>query len=263
MKIDGKKIAEEIIEKLKTKGTPDKILAAILVGGNPESESFLKQKEKTAEELGASFKIHKLSEKLGNEDIRKEVERISSQKEVGGVIIQLPLPAGLDREYILNAIPKGKDVDALNEWPGGKVLAPAVEVVREIIERQNIRLAESNVAVLGVGKLVGGPVSKWLDGRCKKLDVIDEEDSRAPLIDADIIISGVGRSWLVDPGELKNGAGVIDFGYSYEGKLSGDLKADDEETLKKLKFYTPTPGGTGPILVAKLFENFYKLCGLL
>jgi len=263
MKIDGKKVAEEIIEDLKAKGTPKKILAAVFVGDNKESESFLKQKQKIAERLGVNFRIYKLDRKLGNDGLRREVSKISNESRVGGVIVQLPLPVGLDRGFILNAVPDEKDVDVLNEWHGGKILAPAVEVVMEIVERQNISLESSKVVVLGVGKLVGEPVSKWLTGRCEKLSVIDEGDNRVPVIDADIVISGVGRSWLIDPGELKEGAGVIDFGYSYDKKLSGDLKTDNEVKLSRLGFYTPTPGGTGPILVAKLFENFYKLCGHL
>jgi len=262
MKIDGKKIAEEIVGKLKDMEISKKILAAVLVGENPQSESFLAQKKKTADELGIDFRVYKLPEDLKNDGLRKEIGRIGKLGCVGGVIVQLPLPDGINTRYVLNAVPPEKDIDVLSERSGDKVLAPAVEVVKEIFEREKLNPKELKIVVMGAGKLVGGPISKWLKGNCKKLDVIDKGDSRGSIKSADVIITGVGKAGLIDPNELKNGAGVIDFGYSYDGKLSGDLKTDNENALNKLSFYTPTPGGTGPILVAKLFENFYKLCGL-
>src|SRR3990172_9065948 len=97
--IDGKQIAQEIIKKLKNQKKPDKILAAILVGNNPQSESFLKQKEKIAKELGIDFRIYKFPQEIKNDDLRKEVLKIALLKRVGGVIVQLPLPEHLNRHY--------------------------------------------------------------------------------------------------------------------------------------------------------------------
>lgn len=253
MKIDGKAIADEIISCLKKETAPNKIFAAILVGDSAASQSFLKQKEKIAKELGVDFRIYKLSPELGNDGLRREVGRIAKQSRVGGVLVQLPLPDGLNTRYILNAIPKGKDVDALSEHASERVLAPSVEVVREIVNRTGVSLANYEVVVLGKGRLVGGPIAEWLEGKCRKLSVIDEGDSREPLKSADLIVSGVGKAGVLDAGLLKSGAGVIDFGYDMG---AGDLAGD----VGKLAFYTPTPGGTGPILVAKLMGNFYTLC---
>ena len=126
----------------------------------------------------------------------------------------------------------------------------------------SIDLENSVVAVVGIGALIGEPISNWLEEKCKELIKLDSQSDKESLGEADIIISGVGRAGTIDPSNLKEGAGVIDFGYSYEGnKVLGDLLTDNKEDLEKLKFYTGTPGGTGPILVAKLYENFYKLCG--
>ncbi|MBI2515080.1 hypothetical protein HYV91_02780 [Candidatus Wolfebacteria bacterium] len=115
MIIDGKAIAEKIIADLKKQPIPKKILAAVLVGENAASVSFLKQKEKIAKELGVDFRIYKLSEGLKSDGLRKEVGRIARQSRVGGIIVQLPLPQGINRRYVLNAIPLEKDVDVLSE----------------------------------------------------------------------------------------------------------------------------------------------------
>ncbi len=257
MKIDGRAIAGDIIAHLKERKIPKKILAVIFVGDDPHSLGFIKQKGGVARELGIDFRIYKLGRDLKNDGLRKEIGRIARQKPVGGVLVQLPLPGGLNRRYILNAIPAKKNVDLLGERRDMSLLSPSVETVREILGRTSTNFEESEVVVLGVGELVGRPIAEWFKGKCKRLSVIDEKDSRASLTTADLVISGVGRAGVLDTEMLQSDAGVIDFGYDIkdEGGV-GDLVGNTE----KLKFYTPTPGGTGPILVAKLFENFYTLC---
>jgi len=268
MKIDGKEIASDIIGRLKEKEAPKKILAVILVGNDPRSESFIKQKKKVADELGVDFKVYPVPEDYGNDDMQIEVKRIADRDEVGGVVVQLPLPERIDRDYVLNAIPPEKDVDvlggrALGAFRNDKnpILPPAVATVKEILERMSVNLEESVVAVVGLGALVGSPISTWLAGKCKELDSFDSKSNMERLRKADVVISGVGKAGIIDPKILKDGAGVIDFGYYYfpGGEVSGDLRLDGGG-LEHLSFYTLTPGGTGPILVAKLLENFYTLC---
>jgi len=268
MKIDGKEIASDIIANLKKTETPKKILAAILVGEDPRSLSFIKQKKKVAEELGVKFETRNLKETLSTEDLLKEVGKISSEESVGGVIIQLPLPEGVNKELVLSVVTPDKDVDVLGDVAVGKfrndknpVLPPAVGTVEEILKRMSVELKNTVVAVVGKGALVGSPISIWLAGKCKELYTLDSNSGRDMTKNADVIISGVGKAGVIDPGALKDGAGVIDFGYYYfpNGDVLGDLKLD-EKGLERLAFYTPTPGGTGPILVAKLLENFYTLC---
>lgn len=265
MKIDGHAVAAEIIEKLKELPKPEKIFAAILVGNDPRSLSFLKQKEEVAKELGIDFRLYKLDAKLGNDGLREETRRLVQKKPVGGAIVQLSLPKGINAAYVLNAIPREKDVDVLSERALGAfynnrnpVLPPAVATVKTIFEKMNVDLAKSKVAVVGLGKLVGKPVSLWLTGKCKELHLFGKNSDFKQLTTCDVVIGGVGKAGVIKPGMLKDGAGVIDFGYYYfpSGEVSGDLS---QENTEKLKFYTPTPGGTGPILVAELFRNFYTL----
>ncbi len=267
-KISCKEISQNLIEQLKAVKAPAKIMAAILVGEDPASINFLKQKEKVAKELGVDFRLYKLSGRLTNDDLRKEVGKIARQNRIGGVIVQLPLPPNVNKYYVSNAIPREKDPDVLGERALGafyndrsEVLPPAVGVVEEILKIVNYKLETKKVAVIGLGKLVGKPISVWLTCKCAELHLLDKESNLKVLGDVDLVVSGVGKAGLITPKMLKSGAAVIDFGYYYfpDGRLSGDFDPRPKKELEKLAFYTPTPGGTGPILIAKLFENFYNL----
>jgi len=265
MIIDGKKIASEIIGELKKKNKPEKFMAAILVGNDDISANFINQKKKTAEELGIDFRLYNFLETLNNDELREEVRKIAEHGTCGGVIVQLPLPEHINKNYILNVIPREKDVDVIGERALGAfyagrnpVLPPAVGVVKEILESRIQNPESKIVAVVGLGFLIGKPVSVWLMDKTKEIMLLDKFSDLSVIKNADVIICGTGQAGLIKPEILKDGAGVIDFGYSMQnGKISGDLDASGD--LSKLSFYTPTPGGTGPILVAKLFENFYAL----
>ncbi|MCX6702640.1 MAG: bifunctional 5,10-methylenetetrahydrofolate dehydrogenase/5,10-methenyltetrahydrofolate cyclohydrolase [Candidatus Wolfebacteria bacterium] len=268
--IDGRKIAQSIIERLKSQPKPQKTLAAILVGNDPASISFLKQKQRIADELGVKFEIRRLNEAITESDLIKEIKNIGESKDISGMIVQLPLPENLNRENILNAIPKEKDIDVLSDKAkkdsrGGKslVLPPAVAVIEEIFKSYFLNLKSLKVAVVGLGFLVGKPISEWLKNKCAELYLLDIGDDLNTIKNADWVISGVGRAGLIKPEMLKNDAIIIDFGYdTKDGKISGDLDVSNLKSYDlnlKPGYYTPTPGGTGPILVAELFKNFYKL----
>ncbi|MFH1347042.1 MAG: bifunctional 5,10-methylenetetrahydrofolate dehydrogenase/5,10-methenyltetrahydrofolate cyclohydrolase [Spirochaetota bacterium] len=272
--IPCKEIVEKVIDGLKSCPIPKKILAAVLVGENSASISFLKQKEKIAKELGVDFRIYNFNdspeEKLTNDELRQKINRITNQKLVGGVIIQLPLPEQFNSQEILNAIPAKKDIDVLSEQAlkdfnagKGKILPPAVGVVEEILKTLNLKLGTLKVAVIGTGQLVGKPIAAWLKEKTAELIILNSktENIKEELKNADIIISGAGKPNLFSAEDLKKNAIVIDFGYSLiNGKISGDFNPNSPiiQSSNSLK-YTPTPGGTGPILVAKIMENFYKL----
>jgi 5,10-methylene-tetrahydrofolate dehydrogenase/methenyl tetrahydrofolate cyclohydrolase len=286
--IDGKQIAQKIIDELKSRSRPDKIFAAILVGsaGSPQaaqSEGFLKQKEKVAKELGIDFRIYDFQEPAGgftNDFLREEVGKIALLKRVGGVIVQLPLPEQINKHYILNVIPREKDVDVLGGRALGAfyvsrnpILPPAVETVKEIIENRKLKIENLRIAVVGAGFLIGKPIVVWLmNQKIKEMTIFEKgslpaqagdlsSSSAGGLKNYDLIISGTGVAGLIKPEMLKEGAGIIDFGYNIEMKnekleIRGDF---DVSKIENFGWYTPTPGGTGPILVAKIFENFYKL----
>ena len=185
-------------------------------------------------------------------------EDSTHQAEVGGMVLQLPLPKRFDRDGAVRLIDERKDVDGLN-FPG-LVLPPAVSVVQKILKEAEVRhLDGKRVAIIGRGFLVGRPVAEWLTGRVKKLTVFHRGFFPKPLLkEADIVISGIGRPRYIRSAWIKRNAVLIDFGYARtNGRITGDF--DLEPCEKKAAFITPTPGGTGPILVAQLFENFFKL----
>ncbi len=267
-KISGIEVSKKIVARLKKLPTPRTMMAAILVGEDPISANFVNEKRKIAHELGVKFKIYNLPGNLKNEELRKEVSWIAQDELVGGVVVQLPLPKHIERHEILRDIPSSKDVDVLGAQAVAHfyateagVLPPACSVVEEIIKSHKFDLAKSKVAVVGSGLLIGKPIAVWLMHKAKDIVVLGHRSRlEESLKDADLVISGVGKAKLITSKMLKKGAAVIDFGYDYSGgKLVGDFDHSDPSALKDLKFYTPTPGGTGPILVAKLFENFYRL----
>src|SRR3989344_8619412 len=275
MIIDGKKIASDMISELKKQPYPKKFLGAVLVGENSASASFLKIKEKTAKELNISFRLCEFSENIKQDELRNEVLKIAKHKTCGGVIVQLPLPEHIDKHRILNAIPPEKDVDVLSERSLGAfytgrnfVLPPAVGVLQKILLTTHYSLLTSKVAIIGRGFLIGKPIVLWLQDKVAELAIFASktENLKSKLKNFDIIISGVGKSNLFGVEDIKENALVIDFGYSKNetGKLVGDFGNSKIENWK-LKIenlelvYTPVPGGTGPILVAQLFEHFYQL----
>lgn len=267
--IDGKKIAGEIIEKLKQLSKPNKFLAIFIASDDPIILNFVKQKEKTAFNLGVDFRVYRHPESIKNDELRKEVLKIAKHKSCGGAIVQLPLPSHLNKHYVMNVIPKEKDVDVLGERALGAlytnrnpVLPPAIGAIQEILEYSKLEPSTKKVAIIGSGFLVGKPAAVWFAGKCKEVLVLSRGSDLNALKEADIVISGVGHAGLIVPGMLKDGALVIDFGYSIDndGNMSGDFNYKNDE-IDKLKntSYTPTPGGTGPMVVAKVFDNFYKL----
>jgi len=284
--IPCKEIAQKIIDGLKLKPAPKKILAAVLVEENSASVSFLRQKEKAAKELGIDFRVYEFPENILQDELIQKTEALAEQESVGGLIVQLPLNERIDNREILNAIPPKKDVDVLGERALGafyagrsKVLPPAVGVVEEIITNYKpsrpagvLLIANLRIVVIGSGSLIGKPISIWLERKTAELIILNSKTKniKEKLKDADVIISGAGKPNLFSAEDVKENAIIIDFGYSFiDGKISGDFNASSIENCKParpaggLKIenlrYTPTPGGTGPILVAKIMENFYKL----
>lgn len=263
--IDGKKIAEKIIDGLKIRPKIKKYFAAFLVGDDLASFGFLKLKEKTAKELGIDFRIYKFPNNIKNDELRKKIRIISGRRNCGGAIVQLPLPEHLNRHYVLNVISPEKDVDVTGERALGAfytgrsaVLPPAVAVLEEILKAENFALEGKKIAVVGLGFLVGKPASVWLEGKCYEIYLLDKGSDLTILKQADLVISGVGQAGIIRAETLKKGAAVVDFGYSAgeDGKIKGDLDLSGAESLS---FYTLTPGGTGPVLVAKIFQNFFDL----
>jgi methylenetetrahydrofolate dehydrogenase (NADP+)/methenyltetrahydrofolate cyclohydrolase len=279
MIIDGKKIAEEInIETAKLLNGAELRLTAVLVGDDAGNRRFLELKKIAAEKLGIDFRLYEFPENITTQKLRKEIVGIAKAGVNDGVIIELPLPAHINTQYILNAVPPEKDPDVLSEKAMGAffagrspVLPPSVEAVKTILERHDIKLKGKNCAVFGYGILVGKPVVHWLASQNGTVSIINEFtlDPIRYSLSADIIISGVGKPNLVTADMVKKGlpphsssecggAVVIDFGFAtLNGKMTGDV--DFESVSKKASLVTPVPGGVGPIVTASVLRNLVVL----
>ncbi len=267
MILDGKALSEEILQQLKEKRKNfDKLkIAAFLIGKNQEKLSFLKIKEKFAQELEIEFRIYELDEKEKKKKIRKYISQVMRSKTIQGGIIQLPLPESLPIQYLLNSIPPKKDIDCLSSRLLGKfytdtpvIRPPVVEVVDFLKEKFKLNFESKKVLIVGYGRLVGKPLTHYFLTQGATVTVVNSKTKNLKeyFQKAEIIVSGVGQANLID--DCQKGALLIDFGYSFENnKIYGDV--DFEKLKEKAGLITPTPGGTGPILVAKLFENFFKL----
>jgi len=266
MEIDGRKIASEIKEKLKKKVaklTEKPSLAIIYVGKDKIIDQFIKIKKKFGEEIGVQVLVFNFPENVNIQDLLNEIQRLN--KKYSGIIIQLPLPANLPPDFILNSVSLEKDIDVLSEKSFGafsrgefRVLPPVVAAVKEIFYgRGRGWLKNKKIAIIGEGRLVGKPIIAWL--RLQKIEPIicNKEINLSSLKNADIIISGAGSPHLIKPGMIKKGVILIDAGTSETGgKILGDI---DPLCYGKSSLFTPVPGGVGSITVAKLFENLVNL----
>ncbi len=265
--IDGIKIANKITIQNRKKVEQKKLklkLSVILLGDNKTSLSYISQKEKVAFESGVDFSLFKFSKKIDQEDFAKKIVEIS--RESSGTIIQLPTPFPRELEQeMLNLVPQEKDIDILSEVRLGRyyagdfsVLPPVVGAVRYILKEKEISLKGKKVAVVGSGKLVGKPLTIWLMANKATVTILNEfSRDKKELSRSDIVISGVGKEGLIKSSDVKKGVFAIDAGsVSKDNSIKGDF---DKSVYKKASFYTPVPGGVGPITSACLIENLIKL----
>lgn len=269
MLIDGKAIARKINQKTAEKVRQMKEnwfnpkVAVILVGDSRESEIYVRQKEKIAEKLGFDFEVFRFSARVREEDLLKEIMAIQIRKDTVGVIVQLPLPKNLDQQKILSSILPEVDIDCLTEVNLGRLLLknnflepPTAGAIMEILHDLKIRLPGKDTVIVGAGLLVGRPLAALMMRERATITVCNSatKNLAKKCLNADIIISGVGRKNLITGRMVKKGAVVIDAGFSFEkGQIFGDANAQGID--KKGALVTPTPGGVGPVTVAKLFWN--------
>lgn len=256
MRVDGRQIAEDILEDVKKKvAGRDLMLSVVIVGNNPATESFVRIKKKKAKEVGILLNEIRFDNKATTEDLVKAIE-IESKKE-HAIIVQLPLPAHIDREKVLNTIPKELDVDVLRgKSKDAKILSPVVGAIKEILDRNAIDPKGKRVVVIGLGKLVGEPAVLWFkhDAGADVIAVdIHTKNIETYIKEADIILSGAGVPNLVTKDMVKEGVVLLDAGTSEDaGVLQGDISSGCET---KASLYTPVPGGIGPVTVAVLLRN--------
>jgi len=254
-KIDGDGIARDIIGSLGGRPFPSGELVVISCSSSSASTVFISRKRVVAESLGIPFAVHVMPSDVSQADLERHVADVSRDSRVRAIILQLPFPAAIDRDAVISRIDPRKDIDNLTGQ--APVESPSVLTVREILSRAGRTPADfENILVVGRGFLVGAPIIRWLASRGVSYSLldIDTPDPESAIRSADLIISGVGKTGVVDLSAVSDGAGLIDFGFPPDAD-----QASLAAHAHRFRFYTPTPHGTGPILVAKLFENFYRL----
>lgn len=268
--MDGKALADKIIAGLKTEYArlgKKPALAAIVVGGDAVIRKFIARKKAVADELGVDFRVYEYPADISTNELRKRIAQIVHDADPAGIIIQLPLPPQANQQYLLNSVPPEKDVDVLSARAVGdfsvgksKVLPPVVGAIAALFQEYGINYRTKHVLVVGAGTLVGKPVAAWLANEKVSFTVVDENtaDILAFTKQADIIISGVGKPGLITGNMVKEGVVIIDAGTSESaGKLMGDV--DFDSVSQKASHITPVPGGIGPLTVAMIYKNLFRL----
>ena len=270
--INGKLVASTIKEKaanevkeLNRKGI-SVCLAVILVGDNPASKIYVRNKKKACEELGITSKefiLDAIDPVIGQAKLLDLIKDLNNDPTVTGILCQLPLPNGYDEKAVIEAINPNKDVDAFHPVNVGRIVTrdfaflPCTPAgIIELLNYYNIDIEGKNCVVVGRSNIVGKPMSMLLLHKNGTVTVAHSKTTNLAEIcsKADILVAAVGKPKFITADMVKEGAVVIDVGINrVDGKLCGDV--DFENVAKKASYITPTPGGTGPCTIAMLMKN--------
>ena len=272
-KIDGKKLAKEIREKLrikseelKEKGIKPK-LAVIMVGDDKASQIYVKNKSRACEEIGIEFEEFILDKNTKQEELISLIEKLNKDKNIHGILLQSPIPANLDINEAFKKIAPEKDVDGFNPINVGKLclnqdtfVSCTPYGIMKMFEAYSIDLTGKNVTILGRSNIVGKPLIQCCLNKNATVTICHSKtkDLKEHTKISDIVISAVGKPKFVTEDMIKQGAVVIDVGTNRgkDGKLIGDV--DFENVSKKASYITPVPGGVGPMTIAMLMNNVIK-----
>lgn len=269
--LDGKMLRDKIFESLKAK--LDKMqqkptLAVILVGENPASQIYVHNKKKTAEKLGINSLSIEYPSDISEKELLNKIKELNSDEKVTAILVQLPLPAHINKNRIIDSILPQKDVDGLTPYNLGKLFSGEEPYVYPctpkgillLLDEYNIKLEGKNIVVVGRSNLVGKPVAQMLLKRNATVTMCHSHTKNLSEITktADIIVSAVGKK-VIGEKMLKSDCVVIDVGIFRDenGKISGDV--DFENVSKTAAYISPVPGGVGPMTIASLMLNTVEL----
>lgn len=265
--LDGKALSEQILEESKAKAAAlNPTLAVIMVGNNPASAAYVRNKARACDKAGVNYIEFKYEDDVTQEELIKKIEEINKDDSINGVIVQLPLPDHIEVPLIIRAIDPSKDVDGFGAYNLGKTflspefedLPPATPLgIVKLLDHYDIPLQGKEVVVVGASNIVGKPISTMLLNRNATVTTchIYTKDLAAHTKRADILIVAVGKINLITEDMVKEDVVIVDVGINRteEGGLCGDV--DFDNVSKKASFITPVPGGVGPMTVAALILN--------
>ena len=271
--IDGKLLAAsvrasvaEAVRKLAAQGIQPG-LAVILAGDDPASKVYVRNKVKACAETGVRSELHPLPQSTGERELIERIAALNADARVHGILVQLPLPQGIDSERVLAAVSPAKDVDGFHVESLGALLAGSPGFVpctpsgiMRMLDHEQVPIAGRHAVVLGRSNIVGKPIALLLLQKNATVTICHSKtpDLGALTRQADIVIAAVGRPRLVTAEMVKPGACVIDVGINRlpDGNLAGDV--DFEAVSQVAGWITPVPGGVGPMTIAMLLENTVK-----
>ncbi|MEW6568314.1 MAG: bifunctional methylenetetrahydrofolate dehydrogenase/methenyltetrahydrofolate cyclohydrolase FolD [Chloroflexota bacterium] len=277
--IDGKAIADEMraeiqkgVEQLVGSGGPRPGLATVLVGENPASHTYVRMKRKACGELGIDSFPHELPATVSQEEVEGLVKELNADPKVHGILVQLPLPAGLDEEAILKAISIEKDVDGFHPINIGRLAQKGREPLfvpctpagcMVLLKKAGARLSGARAVVCGRSNIVGMPAALLLVKEDATVTICHSRTKDLPAVcrEADILIAAIGRAQMIRGDWIKPGAYVIDVGTNRVEdpttksgyRLVGDVAFD--EAVEVAGAITPVPGGVGPMTITLLLQN--------
>lgn len=271
--IDGKKLAKTTrenlrleVEELKENGINPK-LAVIMVGNNSASQIYVRNKSRACDEVEIEFEEYLLPTTTEQSELLNLIDKLNKQEDINGILLQSPIPDGLDINEAFRKISPEKDVDGFHPVNVGKlVLGQDTFVsctpygIMRMFEAYNIDLEGKNAVVIGRSNIVGKPMSHCLLNKNATVTICHSRTKNLAEITkrADILVAAIGKAEFVKADMVKEGAVVIDVGINRteEGKLKGDV--DFENVSKKASYITPVPGGVGPMTIAMLMNNVVK-----
>lgn len=269
--ISGKEVSAKVREELK-KETAALIeatgiypgLAVILVGNDPASQVYVRNKQLACEELGFHPFEYKMSENTTQEQLLDLINVLNKDPKVHGILVQLPLPDHLDEQSVLYAISPEKDVDAFHPMNVGKIMIGSYDVlpctpagVMELLDASGVEISGKNCVVIGRSNIVGKPMAMLLLQRSGTVTICHSKTKNLAEVcaEADILVVAIGKPKFVTADMVKEGAVVIDVGINRDenNKLCGDV--DYESVAPKASLITPVPGGVGPMTITMLMKN--------
>lgn len=274
--IDGKTIAQqvrsEVAEQVKQRLAAGKRapgLAVVLVGENPASQIYVASKRRACEEVGFVSRSYDLPASTSEAELLKLIDQLNADAEIDGILVQLPLPAGIDNVKVLERIHPDKDVDGFHPYNVGRLCQSAPKLrpctprgIVTLLERYNIDTYGLNAVVVGASNIVGRPMSMelLLAGCTTTVTHRFTKNLRHHVENADLLVVAVGKPGFIPGDWIKPGAIVIDVGINRleSGKVVGDV--DFEAASERAAYITPVPGGVGPMTVATLIQNTLQAC---
>ncbi len=269
--IDGKKISADIraevaaeVDKLKADTGVTPGLAVVIVGEDPGSQIYVRNKQKACEEVGIYSEKHELTVDVSEEDLISLVNKLNADPKIHGVLVQLPLPKHIDEDRVIDTIDIRKDVDGFTPVNVGNMLigkdcylpcTPHGIIV--LLERSGVDIAGKDAVIVGRSNIVGKPAAVLLMHNNATVTICHSrtKDLAAHTRQADILVAAIGKPKMITADMVKEGAAVIDVGTNRgaDGKLVGDV--DYDAVFNKVSAITPVPGGVGPMTIAMLMQN--------